>query len=464
MLSLKALPLPRTLLGALLLSGVATSQAATLRVTTTQDSYDGLCDRHCSLREAVAVANQSAEPSIIQLPSGTYVLNRNEPLDDKELPIDDDENLLGDLDIRGEVVITGAGIGNSIIKGPTADLFALRHRLFEVRPGASLELKRLTLMNGRAAYNGGAVENHGRLVLHSVRAEGNITRNYQEETAERGKGGAIANYGDLVVRASQLEKNTAATDSPAYGGAIYNLGRLWVRDSTFKGNSAADFWLSGSGSAIYNSGRAVIWRSAFLDNLSMDFAEGGIITNEGGELTLSNSTLSGNSGIVLTNGHHDTPLRRSKATLINVTVANNALHSWGTEALMNWGDLRIRNSLIVGSYFWDDDERLQQPYNCRNFGTHFSYQAIGLLTNDTPSNCSADLFVPDAQTLTQVLFPLTQLPDQTWVHALRPGSPAVDTGVGACIKEDQRLVPRPQDGNGDGVAVCDLGAYELGQP
>ncbi|MES2819419.1 MAG: choice-of-anchor Q domain-containing protein [Pseudomonadota bacterium] len=464
MLSLKALPLHRALLGALLLSGVATSQAATLRVTTVQDGYDGLCDQHCSLRDAVAVANQSAESNTILLPSGTYVLNRNDPLDAERLPIDGDDNLLGDLDIRGEVLITGAGIGKSIITGPTADLFALRHRLFEVRPDAQLELKRLTLMNGRAAYNGGAVENHGRLVLHSVRAEGNITRNDQEATVERGRGGAIANYGDLVVRASQLEKNTAATDEPAYGGAIYNLGRLWVRDSTFKGNSASDFWLSGSGSAIYNSGRAVIWRSAFLANISMESAEGGVITNEGGELILSNSTLSGNWGGALTNGRHDQPQRRSKATLTHVTVVDNSLENWGTEAVSNWGDLRIRNSLIAGNHFMIDGENLDQPYNCRNYGTNFSYQALGLLTNDAPSNCSASVFVPDVQTFTQVLFPLTQLPNQTWAHALRPGSPAVDAGIGTCINEDQRVLSRPQDGNGDGVAACDLGAYELGEP
>jgi hypothetical protein len=44
---------------------------------------------------------------------------------------------------------------------------------------------------------------------------------------------------------------------------------------------------------------------------------------------------------------------------------------------------------------------------------------------------------------------------------LRPGSRAIDAGDNAgCPPDDQRGVARPQDGNGDGAAICDIGAYE----
>ncbi len=47
-------------------------------------------------------------------------------------------------------------------------------------------------------------------------------------------------------------------------------------------------------------------------------------------------------------------------------------------------------------------------------------------------------------------------------HALLPGSPAIDAGVAAdCPTTDQRGRPRPIDGNGDGEATCDAGAYEF---
>ena len=67
------------------------------------------------------------------------------------------------------------------------------------------------------------------------------------------------------------------------------------------------------------------------------------------------------------------------------------------------------------------------------------------------------------QTFTQVLSRTpTQHNSTNWTHALLPGSPAIDAAIGDCPDHDQRGAPRPQDGNDDGVAVCDLGAFELG--
>jgi hypothetical protein len=47
-----------------------------------------------------------------------------------------------------------------------------------------------------------------------------------------------------------------------------------------------------------------------------------------------------------------------------------------------------------------------------------------------------------------------------WVHPLRLGSPAIDTGPNTCLSHDQRHLQRPKDGNGDGSVTCDIGAYE----
>jgi hypothetical protein len=52
---------------------------------------------------------------------------------------------------------------------------------------------------------------------------------------------------------------------------------------------------------------------------------------------------------------------------------------------------------------------------------------------------------------------------------LQMGSPAIDAGnpdaSGAvteiCRESDQRNVARPFDGDDDGTAVCDIGAFEL---
>ena len=457
---MRTLPLPKILLGALLLSGATGVHAATLLVTTKTDSYDGQCNLHCSLRDAVAVANQSANADIILLPSGTYKLTQRNLRDDENDPIDEDDNLIGDLDVTGEVLIQGAGIGKSIIEGMTSDSFSAEHRLFEVRPGARLVLKSLSLINGDSADNGGAVENHGNLLLHDVQARGNHASELDYVgDLDGGRGGAIANYGELLVSASSFINNSAINDvnSNPLGGAIYNSGNLQVRGSRFDSNGLDGWSLDGSGTAIYNTASARIETSSFAHNSVGDNGKDGAITNEGGVLTVTNSTFSVNTNGAITNGRNDSPPAiRSSATLTNVTITDSIFHFGDGYAVMNWGQLRIRNSLIAGNGFWAGE-----PLNCENFGDHYSYEAIGLLRNDESSNCDADLFVPFEQTFTQVLSRTLSSDGKTSFHALLPGSPALDAGVGSCVSKDQRGVSRPKDGNGDGVAVCDLGAYEL---
>ena len=60
-----------------------------------------------------------------------------------------------------------------------------------------------------------------------------------------------------------------------------------------------------------------------------------------------------------------------------------------------------------------------------------------------------------------LLGPLQNNGGSTLTHAPRFGSPTMDAANNAtCPATDQRGVARPIDGNHDGSAVCDIGAYE----
>src|SRR5262249_745180 len=61
-----------------------------------------------------------------------------------------------------------------------------------------------------------------------------------------------------------------------------------------------------------------------------------------------------------------------------------------------------------------------------------------------------------------LLGPLAKNGGPTRTHALLSASPAIDTGdPGTCPPTDQRSIVRPQDGDGNGGAGCDIGAYRV---
>jgi CSLREA domain-containing protein len=433
--------------------------AQDIRVSKFADSLDGSCDADCSLREAVVLANSLPGKQRISLPAGIYTLTlppeRGDPEHDEEdVRIDEDANLNGDLDIHDQLDIVGAGPGVSIIDGTKND------RILEVFPDVTLTLRGLTLRNGYSSFYGGAIANEGTTLLHRVHLENNTY--YHPWGGGRKQGGAIANYGELRIYQAQFEHNlaTGGDSNAGYGGAIHNSGDLLVRGSLFRNNTAInDDDSSGDGGAIDNLGRADISRSAFIGNFA---GLGGAVANKGnGWLKLSNSTLANNYSAwseingILQNGAPFGPPGTPELWLLHVTIAGN--HNFG---LVNHGDLLIRNSLISGNTRSDSGGDV----NCANRGDTYSYRARGLLLGNGAGNCTAEFHVENADTFTRVLAPLADNGGPTPTFALLPASPALDAALDSDAKHDQRGAPRPRDGDGDGMVIGDLGAYERQEP
>ncbi len=94
-----------------------------------------------------------------------------------------------------------------------------------------------------------------------------------------------------------------------------------------------------------------------------------------------------------------------------------------------------------------------------NCASGFTSQGHNLI--DDVSGCTitaqatSDIVGQDAR-----LAPLDLNDGNTMTQGLIGGSPAIDHGT-CVLSFDQRGVARPQDGNLDQVAACDIGAYEF---
>ncbi|PTU75747.1 CSLREA domain-containing protein [Pseudomonas mangrovi] len=442
----------------LLCLGLGEASAATFTVNQTQDGRDGACDSHCTLRDAIDAANSTPGSHLILLPDGEYLL-------DLLSNGDEDGNASDDLDLTADARIVGSGYSRSVIRS-----VGLRHRLFEIHPGARLRLERLSLKDGFSPANGGAVENHGRLELRQVLLEGNRARTVQpvdqpiteEQGWWKGQGGAIANYGEAHISWSAFVRNSATGGegpNPGRGGAIFNRGVLFMRDSRLESNGVSSPDDKGAGAGVYNRGVADIARSLFYRGGGTNDIWGTAIANDlGGQLKLVNSTLAYGRAEANAAFNNGDPYRQdnqsdTRAQLIHVSIIRNT-----SAGIDNRGRLQLRNSLVIGNYL-DADETI--PRDCNSQGPGALLSSSGLMLVPTGSNCPAELHADPDNLFGAVIAGL----DDTQLLATFPlpaGSPAIDAGIGNCSSHDQQRAPRPQDGDDDGDARCDLGAYERG--
>lgn len=256
-------------------------------------------------------------------------------------------------------------------------------------------------------------------------------------------GGGIYNYGTLTFNGGSLTDNDAED-----GGAIYNDWVVKVVDTTLSGNTAE--W---GGGAVYTDGESFkAVRSTFSANSAVaegeDTAYGGAVYSyypfEATNSTFANNTTDGEGGAF----YND-----DKLTLTNVTVAAN---SAGTEGggIFNYGETQLKNSIVA------DNTAAGAPGDCANADEWYSITSAGH-NLDSDGNCGLDR-ASDRSDVDAMLWPLATGEGTTQTVALRAGSPAIDAaGMWACPGIDQRGVTRSHDGDVDGTARCDMGAFEF---
>jgi CSLREA domain-containing protein len=425
-----------TVLGTLLIGLVGVSPVRAIGLGWTVDSTGDSGDQNtgnilcrtivntCTLRAAIQQAN-AIDPGpgnhhTITLPAGTITMFLESS--------GEDNAVTGDYDLKRSVTIRGQGPSETIIQGSTTNAEDAFDRIFDIQTlGIDFVLQDLTVRRGNAhLVSGGGirVNNFGaNITLDNVTMTGN--RSFD------GHGAAISARGGLLTILDSRITNNHAPD-----GAVVAVdgGTLTVRRSTFANN----FVWNGA-IEVHGDGSGLIERSTFTDQTTNGVTQSalrvGRNSTDQSEVVVRNSTFAGNDGMAGSTvifGNRDVDLDIESSTI----AGNNGFGLSGSAGTT------IRNTLLAGN-----DEG-----NCNDIPTSLGHNL------DTGSTCNLD-GDGDISGGTADLATLASNGGPTRTRALGAESDAIDAGLG-CPGIDQRGATRPKDGDGNGNARCDIGAYE----
>lgn len=379
-------------------------------VTTEQDTNDGVCDAHCSLREAVAVGDSiPGSSNVIEFSSffnGYPRIYLNSP-----------------ITINKTTEIRGTGRN--------------RTRISSANPASNIGPKFRILGTADAVFRDLRMDDGGFNIG---------TRSIENQSS-----------GQLTIENSIFQGSFVTNED---GGAILQTaGTLSVNNSTFRDNfiSSLNSDCAGKGAAIaILGGTARITNSAFNFNSS----PAGSVIYANGAMTIENSTISSNRPSTFGCGSpsNATILNESGSiSLMNSTVFDNLVNGVSGAALS--GNISIKNSIIARHSRYGGGS-VTSP----NIGAgvvSLGHNLIGYaptLTAGLP-NSNNDYVGTAAVPLDPLLDALALNGGETETHALQGASLAINRGASdGAPAADQRGVARPV---GAGV---DIGAFETDVP
>jgi parallel beta-helix repeat protein/predicted outer membrane repeat protein len=308
-------------------------------------------------------------------------------------------------------------------------------------------LNNVSLIGNSALNRGGGMYSHiSTPILTGV--------NFISNTAGK-MGGGMYNYCDYDHQSEPALTRvifSANRVTGGDGGGMYNDD--WCKpkllDVIFSGNYVDLDQKHGGGMFNDQATTPTITNVTFVNNWAD--TNGGGIYNTANAISLTNVTFSGNYS---TGGYGGGMYSNyGTASLNQVTFHQNNVPSFGKGAGMY---ITNTTTVVTNSIFWenyklgDTDTELNQ-ITADQTTPAVTYSLIQGGWGGT-GNLDQD----------PLLGALADNGGFTQTHALGAGSPAIDAAsLNVCPATDQRGFWRPIDGDGNGAALCDMGAYEYG--
>ena len=405
------------------LFAVSMTNAAVFTVDTTADNESNGClIGQCTLREAAGDANTLPGSDTINFQAG---LTGTITLTD------------GAIFITSDITVNGPGARILSVSGNGAS------RVFVVAgSGNTANISGLTITGGNAQpiLIGATLIGDGGGILNTNGATLNLTEVNVSGNSAISLGGGVATRAILLVTTTNITRSLISNNSAIVGGG----------------------GLSNLGTDPISSAVTTLTNSTVTNNNAL--AEGGGISNVAATMNLTNNTISHNQSLAAGGGIVNVAgvlvgtvnLRNNILAQNNALLGTNLISSDGLGVFNSLGNNLVGNNLDIG----------------------VSFSASVVIGGVPQPNVNADIVGSidiGFQIVNPVLGSLANNGGAADTRTLGAGSPATDRGnncvlTNTCfvlnpptaLTTDQRGTgfTRPVDGDGDALAIVDIGAYE----